>query len=81
MFAALNGESLESKFRALEEEPNSDAEVQIAVEGLRMRTEETKALGSANGALGDADLVSGVFAALNGESLESNSRALEEEGL
>ena len=44
-----------------------------------MTAEEKKALGSSNSASGDAELVSGVFATVNGESLESKSRALEEE--
>ena len=44
-----------------------------------MRAEETKALGSSNSASGDADLVSVVLVTLNGESLESKSRALEGE--
>ena len=61
------------------ESPHSDAEVQIHAEVLRMRAEETKALGSSNSASGDAELVSGVFVTLNGESLESKSRALEGE--
>ena len=61
------------------ESPNTDAEVQIHAEVLRMRAEETKALGSSNSALGDAGLVSGVLVTLNGESLESKFRALQEE--
>ena len=44
-----------------------------------MKAEETKALGSSNSALGDADLVSGVLVTVNEESLESKSRALEGE--
>ena len=45
----------------------------------RMKAEEKKALGSSNSASGDAELVSGVLVTVNGESLESKSRALEEE--
>ena len=59
--------------------PHSDAEVQIHEEVLRMRAEETKALGSSNSALGDAELVSGVLVTLSGGSLESKARALEGE--
>jgi len=44
-----------------------------------MRAKETTALWSSNSASGDAELVSGVFVTVNGESLESKSRALEEE--
>jgi hypothetical protein len=45
-----------------------------------MKAEEKKAaLGSSNSASGDAELVSGVFVTVNGESLESKFRALEEE--
>ena len=36
-------------------------------------------LGSSNSASGNAELVSGVLVTVNGESLESKSRALEEE--
>ena len=43
------------------------------------KAEEKKALGSSNSASGDAELVSGVLVTVNGESLESKSRALEEE--
>ena len=74
VFAARNGESLESNSRALEEEPNRNAEVQIVAEVLRMKAEETKALGSSNSASGDAELVSGVFVTVNGESLSSSGR-------
>ncbi len=44
-----------------------------------MKAEEKKALGSSNSASRDAELVSGVFVTVNGESLESKSRALVEE--
>ena len=44
-----------------------------------MRAEETKALGSSNSASEEADLVSGMLVTVNGESLESESRAMEEE--
>ena len=44
--------------------------VQPHAEVLRMKAEETKALGSSNTASGDAELVSGVFVTVNGESLE-----------
>ena len=44
-----------------------------------MKAEEQNALGSSNSASGDAELVSGVCVTANGESLESKSRALEEE--
>ena len=66
-------------FFSWKESPHSDAEVKIAAEVLRMKAEEKKALGSANSASGDAELVSGVLVTVNGESLESKSRALEEE--
>ena len=59
--------------------PNSDTEGQTHAEVLRMKAEEKKALGSSNSASGDAELVSGVLVTVNGESLESKSRALEEE--
>ncbi len=75
----VNGESLESKSRALEEEPNRNVEVQIHAEVLRMKADEKKALGSSKSASGDAELVSEVLVTVNGESLESKSRALEEE--
>ena len=42
-------------------------------------SEEKKALGSSNSASGDAELVSGVLVTVNGESLESKPRALEQE--
>ena len=61
------------------ESPHSDAEVQIHAEVLRMKAEEKKPLGSSNSASGDAELVSGVLVTVNGQSLESKSRALEEE--
>ena len=48
-------------------------------EVLRMKAEEKKALGSSNSVSGDAELVSGVLVTVNGGSLESKSRALEEE--
>ena len=44
-----------------------------------MKAEEMKALGSSNSASGDAELVSEVPETSNEESLESKSRALEEE--
>ena len=44
-----------------------------------MKAEETKALGSSNSATGDAELISGVLDASNGESLEAKSAALEAE--
>ena len=59
--------------------PNGDTEVLTHAGVLRMKAEEKKALGSSNSASGDAELVSGVFVTVNGESLESKSRALEEE--
>ena len=55
--------------------PNSYTEVQTHAEVLRMKAEEKKALGSSNSASGDAELVSGVLVTVNGESLESKSRA------
>ncbi len=51
----VNGESLESKSRALEEEPNRNVEVQIHAEVLRMKAEEKKALGSSKSTSGDAE--------------------------
>ena len=59
--------------------PNSDTEVQIDAEGLRMKAEETKALGSSSSAPRDAELVSRVLAMSNGESLDAKSGALEAE--
>ena len=56
--------------------PNSYTKVQTHAGVLRMKAEEKKALGSSNSASGDAELVSGVFVTVNGESLESKSRAL-----
>ena len=45
-----------------------------------MKAEETKAASRvSDSASGDAELVSGVLVTVNGESLESKSRALEEE--
>jgi len=59
--------------------PNSSAEVQTHAEVLRMKAEETKALGSSNSTSGDAELVSGVPETSNVERLEVKSGALEEE--
>ena len=50
---------------------------QIDAEAWRMKTEETKALGSSNSASGDAESVSGVLEMSNVESLEAKSGALE----
>ena len=59
--------------------PNSNTEVQIDAEALRMKAEETKALGSSSSAPRDAELVSRVLEMSNGESLDAKSGALEAE--
>ena len=64
---------------AWKKSPNTNAEVQIDAEVLRMKAEEKKALGSSNSTSGDAELVSGVFVTSNVERLEVKSGALEEE--
>ena len=59
--------------------PSSNTGVQIDAEALRMKAEETKALGSSRSSPRDAELVSRVLEMSNGESLEAKSGALEAE--